>query len=121
MRSSDATDSHMPMILNLISWMEHVGLVSVRDDFIVAHRDDGVAASPEQPADQERSADPAAADSPAADETPARAQELPPPTLIALGLDIRLTVDDLARLSPEQIKAIFEAVGTLAAASKPGE
>jgi hypothetical protein len=33
-------------------------------------------------------------------------------------LDVRLTVDDLARLSPEQIRAFFEAVGTLAAAKK---
>jgi hypothetical protein len=118
MREADATDSHMPMILSLIAWMEHVGLISVRDNFITAEDDGhsadgeasaGPAAEPQLPADLQS---PAGSES----EKPiVAAEELFPAAVVAFSLDVQLTVADLALLTPEQIKAFFESVGALAA------
>jgi hypothetical protein len=44
-----------------------------------------------------------------------RQDDAPRPAVIQFGLDVELTVADLALLSPEQIRAFFDAVGTLAA------
>ena len=38
--------------------------------------------------------------------------------VIAFSTDLRLTSEDLAALSPEQIRALFEAVGTVASLTK---
>ena len=38
-----------------------------------------------------------------------------PAAVLAVSFDVRMTADDLARLSPDQIKALFEAVGTVMA------
>jgi hypothetical protein len=124
MREAGAMDHHMTMISNLIAWLEYIGLITVRDNFIAAGGDGSGegAASAGPPAEPQRPADPQApAGTGARGEGPTvRDEELPPATLIAFGLDVRLTVADLAVLTPEQIKAFFEAVGTLAAARNKG-
>lgn len=43
-----------------------------------------------------------------------RRHSVPTEALIGLSLDIRLTLDDLARLNPEQITALFGAFATIA-------
>lgn len=113
-RAADATETHMPMIRNLIAWMEYVGLISVQNGTIMAKDESPITGN-----------QPGAAQPPAETEVPAetgtpgteptdQGESLPAP-VVMFGLDVRLTVDDLAALSPEQIKAFFEAVGTLAA------
>jgi hypothetical protein len=49
------------------------------------------------------------------EEPTARPGGNPPACVIAFNFGTQLTADDLARLSPEQIKALFEAVGTVMA------
>jgi hypothetical protein len=130
MREAGAMDHHMAMIQNLIAWLEYIGLVTVQDNYIVAAGggDGAGTSSAGLPAEPQRSAEP---QHPADPEPEATREagggerivqdgELAPPTLIAFGLDVRLTVDDLARLTPEQIKAFFEAVGALAAVRNKG-
>jgi hypothetical protein len=120
MREADATDSHMPMILSLIAWMEHVGLISVRDNFITAeddgHSGDGDGAASAGPAAEPQL--PADLQSPAGSEgekSTVPPEESFPAAVVAFGLDVQLTVADLALLTPEQIKAFFESIGALAA------
>jgi len=53
--------------------------------------------------------------------SPTSSQGGPPPgTVLAFGFDLHLTADDLSRLEPDQIKALFEAVGTVMAFRNPG-
>lgn len=39
------------------------------------------------------------------------------PTVLSVSADLRLTTDTLARLSPEQVAAVFEGVGKITAAT----
>ena len=41
--------------------------------------------------------------------------EQPPRPVMKVGVDMRLTADDIARLTPEQARAVFEGVGRIAA------
>lgn len=130
MREAGAMDHHMTMIQNLVAWLEHIGLITVQDNYIVAAGvSDGVGtpsagspAEPQRPADPQRPAGPkpTAGPEPDGERTIVRDEELPPATLLGFSLDVYLTVDDLARLTPEQIKALFEAVGALAALKNKG-
>ena len=45
----------------------------------------------------------------------AQAGERSPAPVISLSFEVKITVDDLARLSADQITALFAAVGTVAA------
>jgi hypothetical protein len=130
MREAGAMDHHMTMIQNLVAWLEYVGLIAVQDNYIVgAGVSDGVGTpSAGLPAEPRRSAEPQRPAGPeptvgpeAGGEGPiVQDEELPPATLLGFNLDVYLTVDDLARLTPEQIKAFFEAVGALAALKNKG-
>jgi len=119
MTAAEAGPGHLPMIRNLIVWLEHIGMITVNDQFISVK--DGTAAAA---ADASPAQGPAAPEKPAG--TPAqtgaesakptdKAGEPSPATVIALSFEIKITADDLARLTPEQIAALFAAVGTVAA------
>ncbi|HEY5990304.1 MAG TPA: hypothetical protein VIV12_28545 [Streptosporangiaceae bacterium] len=120
MREAGAMDHHMPMILNLIAWLEQVGLASVQDDFLVGEggsADEG-AGSPGDPAEL---TDPKAlAQTGDEGEGTSGEEEFLPAPVVMFSLDVRVTVADLALLTPEQIKSFFEAVGTLAAVKNKG-
>jgi hypothetical protein len=130
MREAGAMDHHMTMIQNLVTWLEHIGLIAVQDNYIVAAAvSDGVGASstgfpaePQRPANPQRPAGPTPTAGPEAGNRGhiVQDEELPPATLLGFNLDVYLTVDDLARLTPEQIRAFFEAVGVLAALKNKG-
>jgi hypothetical protein len=119
MREADAMDHHMPAIQNLIAWLVYIGLIAKQNNYIVAVDSSDVAATPpaELPVQPLPPARPEPKGSPdPVDEGPiVQGEQAPPRVLIALGVDVLLTVDDLARLTPEQITAFFAAVGTLAA------
>jgi hypothetical protein len=114
MHAADATDTHMTMIRNVIAWMEYVGLITVQNDTVTA-TDEGQGAVTVAQTDTQH---------PVGGETPAETgalgaestgSEEGPAPVVMFEVAVRLTVDDLAVLTPEQIKAFFEAVGTLAA------
>ena len=115
MRAAEATPGHLPMIRNLITWLEHIGMVTVNDQIIAVKVD---VATPAADADGQRA--PEHAEKPA--ETGAegakpteRAGDGSPAPVISLSFEVKITVDDLARLSADQITALFAAVGTVAA------
>jgi hypothetical protein len=121
MRGAGASDGHTPMIRNLIAWLEHVGMISVRDQCIAAEAKTAepagdTAPGPPQPRDQGPAGTPAPAETGAKGEKPtAPGGGEPPATVVAFSFDVKVTTADLARLTPEQIRAFFEAVGAVMA------
>ena len=115
MREANASGDHQPMIRNLIAWLEYIGLITVRDQFMVAV--DQVAAPAEDapqvqlPAERPTPAGTGATGGPPT----TKAGGSRPPAVVSLILEIELTAEDLAQMAPEQIKVFFEAVGTVAA------
>lgn len=119
MRAAEASPGHLPMIRNLIAWLEHVGMVTVDDQFIAVKVD---VTTPAADADGQQA--PEHAEKPA--EKPAetgaegakpteRAGDRSPAPVISLSFEVKITMDDLAQLSADQITALFAAVGTVAA------
>jgi len=118
-QEADAGAGHIPMLQNVVEWLRWVGLVVVSDDQI------SLTDATVQPAELGNGSEPAH-DSPATEpadpksEKPTTSQGGPPPgTVLAFGFDLHLTADDLSRLEPDQIKALFEAVGTVMALRNP--
>jgi len=125
MSEAEASESHKPMIANLIAWLRVIGLIEQHDDHIALAEGESASsvADPDHadppPATPETVQESAAAH--AASEKPAvHAAAGPPAYVIAFNFGTQLTADDLARLSPEQIKALFEAVGTVMALTGKG-
>lgn len=123
MRAAEASGGHLPMIRNLIAWLEYVGLIIVQDQHMAAAP--GVAAPTDAagaPAEQSAQDTSAATDVPGAGtgtestKPTVRGGGEPPATVVAFSFDVKITTEDLARLTPEQIKALFEAVGAVMAA-----
>lgn len=116
MDAAEASPGHLPMIRNLITWLEHIGMITADDQFI-AVKDSAV--TPASDSGQEQ--DPERTEKPA--ETGATGAESAKPTeragdrhpVISLSFEVKITVDDLAQLSADQITALFAAVGTVAA------
>jgi|SRR5580658_1830615 hypothetical protein len=113
MTAAGANDGHLPNVRNLIAWLEHVGMVTVRDQVMVATNAMSRASSVIPPPD--RGSDAAELKQQDLEVDADRNGGGPPTTVVAFSFDLRVTSDDLQRLSAEQIKALFEAVGTVMA------
>jgi hypothetical protein len=114
-KEADAGMGHVPMLENVVEWLRWVGLVTVSDDQL------RLAEATAEPAEAASRPEPAP-DSPAA--TPAASEGKKPTTgqggslpgaVLAFSFDLQVTADDLSRLDPEQIRALFEAVGKVLA------
>jgi hypothetical protein len=115
MRAAEASSGHLPMIRNLITWLEHIGMITVDDQFIAVKDSAAVTASnADREQVPERTEVPAETGAESKEPT-AQAGERSPAPVIALSFEVKITVDDLARLSADQITALFAAVGTVAA------
>ncbi len=115
MDAAEANPGHLPMIRNLIAWLEHIGIITVNDQFI-ALKD--AAPTPASEAGQDQAPERAEKTAEAAAEgakPTEQAGERSPAPVISLSFEVKITVDDLARLSADQITALFAAVGTVAA------
>jgi hypothetical protein len=114
--AAEASPGHLPMIRNLITWLGHIGMIEVDGQFISVKVD---TATPPADADGQQST-PERAEMPAETgvegaKLTEQAGERSPTPVISLSFEVKITVDDLARLSPDQITALFAAVGTVAA------
>lgn len=105
-----------------LEWLQYVGLITMENGVVrlvgdgVAPVDPGVVRDDgAQPSADER---PPAA--PAQEEIEVQDAQRPlrqdgPPTIVSMSIDISLTADDLRKLSSEQISALFDGVGKVAA------
>jgi hypothetical protein len=96
----------------LLDWLEYVGLISMEGGVVAVVGDSAVAdETPETPAPIIETPAPA----PTAASVPVVGLPHRGPAVVALSIDLHVTADDLARLSPEQISALFDGVGKVAA------
>ncbi len=125
--AAGTTKDRSAQLGSLLAWLEYAGLIVVENGTVrLGERasetnggdEDGLADRQDPPADP---ADPNS-ETPTKGEQTERQQKPPKdeqpmrgPTLLALSFDLSLTADDLGRLSAEQITALFEAVGKVAA------
>lgn len=107
-----ATPEHRDQVEALLDWMAFLGLIVITDDDIalgggldtVALEEPAVAAvAPDRPSRAEVS-EPTT--------SPARESERDA-VVLAFDFGVKLSASDIAALSPDQIKALFEAVGTV--------
>lgn len=126
MSEAEVGEQHKPQIKMLLDWLRHLDLIEVRDDQVRL-----TTSTPDSSGGTTDSAPPVdvpakhPADSPgdhpgAADSsgqkstTQPRDRELGA-AILAFDFSIRITSEDLARLSPEQIQSLFQGAGQLAA------
>lgn len=116
MRAADAGDHHLPNLRNVIAWLEQVGMVTVQGQHIMAKNADLLAAfgGGQAQRDHQEPAGGPPAEADGGNATKPGGGE-PPATVVAFSFDVRVTADDLQRLTADQIRALFEAVGTVMA------
>ncbi len=125
MSDAEASPEHIPQLRNLLEWVEFVGLIRRVDGLV--HLGDSAAAPRVDGADVAPPTE--SSPLPVPEERPEMNAHMPsvaqvqqstpepvstePPALMAFEFSCRVTAEDLAKLSPEQIQAVFAAVGTL--------
>jgi hypothetical protein len=110
-----ATKDYRVQLNSIVSWLEYAGLIESDDDETYKLTD----AAPSSPESAEPEKEPEPAKKPAPEPTPEGATKAPaggqrnqdPETILGFSFDFALTGDELAKLSPEQITALFTAVG----------
>jgi hypothetical protein len=123
---------HTPQLLNILEWLRHIGMVRVSNERVFALE----SGTPETKAESNdgKNADVEVKATPPAHREVFTVPDIPlPPDLtpqggrassgaiLAFDFTLRLTAEDLAALSAEQITAVFGAVGTIMAAKKSAE
>lgn len=120
MREAEAGETHVNKVNHLIALLRKIGLIEVKGDEITLIESTGaeVRVNPDDapPAHEDKTKDAASGGSRSeVQESSDRREGDPPATVLAVSFDVRVTADDLARLTPDQIRALFEAVGTVMA------
>lgn len=104
---------------NVVEWLDYVGLVVITDGHLQLGQRDIQDLQPPADDEQEREQQPAGSvgSDPARSAVTGAAKEkrLQAQAVVSLDFDLSLAADDLAKLEPEQITALFKAVGEIAA------
>lgn len=116
------TNEYRVQLSSLLSWLEYAGLIEL-DDGNYKLGGDVPSDGGDRPANDEDGGAEEAKDKSAPEPTPARAtkqeqpggQGRPAETILGFSFDFALTGEQLAQLSPEQITALFRAVGEVMA------
>lgn len=123
MEEAEAGPDHKPQLKILLSWLEYINLIERSDGKVRALQQpvEGGGSTPEESANLPQDRTP-----PAPNPRPARLQsdgdgqqdnDADPSaksnTVLAFDFSCNVTADDLAKLAPEHIKSLFEAVGTI--------
>lgn len=121
---------HEPQLENLLLWLEFIGLIQIEDGTVTAVESTPSGTSNDDDVGAESSNGDRSTAGPPAQETDKRqptggtvqkptTQHTPRRTDFVLSFDVsfRMTAGDLAELSPDQIRALLEAVGQVAAAT----
>lgn len=113
-----AYQHHEGHVGNLIDWMDYMGLIEIKDDHVTLADESpsGEAEAPPEDADAKvESPATLPADAQGKGATTPRATDQVAAPILSFDFGFQLTSDDLAKFSPEQIRALFEAVGTVVA------
>lgn len=128
MHEATVGEAHAPQIKMLLEWLKFLELISIRGDKVMLTSSAADEAESEQQPEDDLEPDlepaPIMPVSPVVE--PHRA-EVPGPTttrgeaprpMLTFDFSVTVTADDLTRLGPDQIRALFEAVGTVAAITR---
>lgn len=124
MQEAEVGQAHKPQIRMLLEWLKYVGLITLAEDKVGLVATGGGGDAPPLPEDNKPPAPPKPPADPAARQPPAdpalpgsttKTPGRPGVPLLSFDFDFQLTADDLAKLSAEQIRALFEAVGAVMA------
>lgn len=139
MNEATVGEAHKPQVRMLLEWLRFLGLISLNGDKVMLTSAIGEASAdaanldseqplsePEPEPEPEHDSEPVSPGRPLA---PARAEVSRPTTsqpggprpMLTFDFSVAVTADDLAQLDPDQIRALFEAVGTVAAITKKSE
>ena len=116
MKEAGATPAHRDQLENVFAWMEYVGLVVLEEDTLrLAYLSNGSLATgttvnPASDVDLSAMLTPRTG-------TAVSESTTPHEFVVSFSVAVNLTADDLKGLSPEQVTAMSEAIGTLAAIS----
>ncbi len=112
---SDAGPEYKPQLENVLQWLQFVCLVRIEGDSLLPG--DGLGLASESASRAAEPVQPVVEDhpmQPTPEHSKAEATERKD-VVLAFSVDFRLTASELASLSPDQIRALFEAVGAVAA------
>jgi hypothetical protein len=116
--AAGASKDHQIQLLALLAWLEYAGLITTEGGSVQIATDAPVETPLVDPPPDENATRPA---DPAGEGTtteggrhdPQAKSEVEAEAALSFDFHLALTVDDLRRLSPDQIQALFAAVGTV--------
>ena len=137
MHEATVGDAHTPQIRMLLEWLKFLGLISIQGDMVMLTSPTAREPEPDVAEQEERDVEPEfelePEPEPRTPERPVVEQpraEVPRPTtsqagaprpMLSFDFSCEVTAEDLARLDADQIRALFEAVGTVAAITRKQE
>lgn len=116
--AAGATSDHSAQLTMLLTWLEYAGLVDTSSGFILVRGAPKLEEEDEEsPAVKDHSKPPAGSSGEGSthDASKADAPKDRSETILAFHFDLSLTPEDLHGLTPEQIHAVFDAVGKVMA------
>ncbi|MGW3805868.1 hypothetical protein [Micromonospora sp. NPDC005113] len=123
---ANTSDEHRPQLENILQWLDFLNLIKTDGEYLVA-TEAAPAAEETEPAQADAEGDTdlkakygqGSPDKPEERRTGSTTRvNGSGDVVIAFSTDLRLTGEDLAALTPDQIRALFEAVGTVASLTK---
>jgi hypothetical protein len=109
-----ADASYAPQLRTLLDWLEFSGAIKLDDEMVALAKGTPAPAVEQETKVEEKPPGGPVVEVPGKVQEPTKDQPQPP-AIVSLSIDVALTADDLAKLTPEQIKSLFEGVGAVAA------
>jgi hypothetical protein len=117
--AAGASADHAGQLEMVLQWLEYVGLVVLAGGYVQIGQHDlqALEAPADEPANSDEPKEPVATKGEVATTQVQQESSVVPSeaTLLSLNFDFALTAEDLRKLEPEQITALFEAVGKVVA------
>jgi len=112
--AAGATNDHRVQLLGILDWLQYAGVIEIKDDVVTVVPTDSATPDP-APAPVVPPAPEGAAAAGKGTTTQREHQAPQAAPVMSLSFELALTAEGLQRLSPEQITALFGAVGTIVA------
>jgi len=113
-RTAGADASYATQFRTLLDWLDFAGLIKIDDDEnVTLVKGAGIGSAEGLRGAEWRGATPGQVTLPKSEE-PTIPENVESPTVLAISVELALTVDDLAKLSAEQVGALFQGAGQVA-------
>jgi hypothetical protein len=99
---------------SLIEWLEYAGLIEIDGEDVTLTKGVGIGGDAPGSRGAELRGPTPDTPTPAKVTEPTTPQVVESPTVLSMSIELSLTVEDLAKLSAEQVTALFQGVGQVA-------